>query len=86
MDSAEVFDKMSKSWVEAEPMNVSRANASSLVHNGNVLVAGGVSDDDHVVSSIEQFRRSASAFVPPYWSDLFVNLPRPLQGHRTMID
>jgi hypothetical protein len=85
INSAEVFDKIAKSWVKVQPMNVSRANASSLVHNGKVLVAGGVSGDKHVVSSIEQFSRNASAFVPPDWSNLFVNLPRPLQGHHIVL-
>ena len=79
--SAEVFDKTTNSWVQVQPMKVSRARASSVVYNGQVLVAGGVSGDKQVVSSMETFSRNASAFVPPQWSNLIANLPKPLQGH-----
>ena len=82
--SAEVFNKMTNSWLNTQPMKLCRASASSVVYNGQVLVAGGVSGNQHVVSSMETFSRNASAFVPPHWSNLIANLPKPLQGHRTV--
>ncbi len=87
MNSVEVFDKITNSWIEVQPMKTCRASASSVVYNGQVLVTGGAtsSNGNQVVSSMEQFSRNASAFVPPQWSNLFVHLPRPLQGHRTVL-
>ncbi len=85
--SVEVFDKITNSWVKVQPMKTCRASASSVVYNGQVLVTGGAtsSNGKQVVSSMEQFSRNASAFVPPQWSNLFVNLPRPLKGHRIVL-
>ena len=82
-NSVEVFDKITNSWVKVQPMETCRASGSSVVYNGQVLVTGGSSSSNgnHPVSSMEKFRRNASAFVPPWWSNLFVHLPRPLQGH-----
>ena len=80
-NKVEIFDKTSNSWMELKPMNTSRANASSIVYNGHVLVTGGTSSCKRVVSSIEQFSLNANPYVPPGWSDLAVKLPRPLRGH-----
>ena len=85
LNSVEVFDKTTNSWIQMESMEKHRANASSVVYNGQVLVTGGISDGDHVVSSMEQFSHNASPFVPPSWYNLLVNLPRPLTGHRTVL-
>ncbi|CAB4022200.1 E3 ubiquitin- ligase PDZRN3-like [Paramuricea clavata] len=86
LNSVEVFDKTTNSWIQMKSMKKHRANASSVVYNGDtVLVTGGISGDSHVVSSMEQFSRNASPFVPPSWSNLSVNLPRPLRGHRTVL-
>ncbi len=87
MNSVEVFDKITNSWVKVQPMETCRASASSVVYNGQVLVTGGAtsSNYNYPVSSMEKFRRNASAFVPPWWSNLSVHLPRPLQGHRCVL-
>jgi hypothetical protein len=85
LNSVEVFDKTTNSWIQMKAMKKQRANASSVVYNGQVLVTGGISDGGHVVSSMEQFSRNASPFLPPSWSNLSVNLPRPLKGHRTVL-
>jgi hypothetical protein len=84
LNSAEIFDKTSHSWVQLQPMKTCRANASSLVYNSQVLVTGGNSGDSDL-SSIEQFSRNANPFVPPCWSNLEVNLPRPLRGHYSVV-
>ncbi|CAB4041098.1 E3 ubiquitin- ligase NRDP1 [Paramuricea clavata] len=83
-NSVEVFDKTTNSWIKMKPMKKQRANASSVVYNGHVLVTGGISDGNHIVSSMEQLKCSASPFVLPSWSNLMANLPRPLTGHRTV--
>jgi hypothetical protein len=85
LNSAEIFDKITNSWIELKPMNKSRAAASSVVYNGQVLVTGGTSDGKNFVSSIEQFSRNVNPLVPPCWSNLPVNLPRSLKGHHTVL-
>ena len=83
-NTAEVFDKTSNSWIELKPMKIYRVNASSIVYNGHVLVTGG-HDGNRVVSGMEQFSLNASPYVPACWSNLEVNLPKPLQGHGTVL-
>ena len=83
-NTAEVFDKTSNSWMELRTMKIYRANASSTVYNGHVLVTGG-HDGNRVVSSMEQFSLNASPYVPACWSNLEVKLPRPLRGHFTVL-
>jgi N-acetylneuraminic acid mutarotase len=85
LNSVEVFDKTANSWIKVKSMKKYRADATSVVYNGQVLVTRGISDGNHVVSSMEAFSRNASPFVPPSWSNLSVNLPRPLSGHRTVL-
>ena len=84
-NTAEVFDKTSYSWIQTKPMKECRVHASSIVHNGHVLVTGGTSTSNRVESSIEQFGPNASPYVPPFWSYLAVKLPRPLKGHCTVV-
>ncbi len=85
LDSVEIFDKTSNSWIQLQPMKTCRANASSVVYNGQVLVTGGTSGDSNVLSSIEQYSRNANPFVPPCWSNLPVNLPRALKEHHAVL-
>ncbi|CAB3990981.1 kelch domain-containing 8B-like isoform X2 [Paramuricea clavata] len=66
-------------------MNESRADASSVVYNGQVLVTGGTSDDKIIVSSIEQFSRNPNPLIPPCWSYFSFNLPKALNGHRSVL-
>ena len=66
-------------------MKTCRANASSVVYNGQVLVTGGTSGDSNVLSSIEQYSCNTNPFVPPCWSNFPVNLPRALKEHRTVL-
>jgi N-acetylneuraminic acid mutarotase len=84
-NSVEIFDKTTNSWIQLQPMPKFRFNASSVVYNGEVLVTGGLWQGQHVLTSMEQFSRNANPFVPPCWSNLPVNLPRPLRGHRTVL-
>ena len=85
LNSVEIFDKTTNSWIELKPMNKSRADASSVIYNGQVLVTGGTSDGKNIVSSIEQFSRNVNPLVPPCWSYFSVNLPRSLRGHRSVL-
>ena len=85
LNSAEIFDKTTNSWIELKPMNKSRADASSVVYNGQVLVTGGTFDDSNIMSSIEQFSRNVNPLVPPCWSYFSVNLPKALRGHRSVL-
>ena len=83
-DSVEIFDKTSNSWIQLEPMTKRRAYASSAVYNGDVLVTGG-SGGNHLVYTIEQLSNNVHPFIPPSWSKLQVNLPRPLRDHCCMV-
>ena len=83
-NTAEVFDKVSNCWIELKPMKMIRSSASSVLYNGNVLVSGG-SSQGRVMSSMEQWSFNISPFTLPCWSNLAVKLPRPLQGHQTVL-
>jgi N-acetylneuraminic acid mutarotase len=85
LNSAEIFDKTTNSWIELKPLNKSRANASSVVYNGQVLVTGGTSANSNILSSIEKFSTNPNPLVPPCWSNFAVNLPRTLKEHRTVL-
>ena len=84
-NSVEIFDKTTNSWIQLQPMKKCRRSASSVVYNGQVLVTGGISNQDNVMSSMEQFSRNVNPFVPPRWSNSPVNLPRPLRGHCSVL-
>ena len=85
LNSAEIFDKTTNSWIELKPMKSRRANSSSVVYNGQILVTGGTSDGTNIVSSIEQFSRNVNPLVPPCWSNFSVNLPKALRKHRSVL-
>ncbi len=85
INSVEIFDKTTNSWIQLQPMKKCRRNASSVVYNGHVLVTGGISDKGNVTSSMEQFSRNVNPFVPPRWSNHPINLPRPLKGHCSVL-
>ena len=85
-NTAEVFDKISKTWIQLQPMKMCRANASSILYNGSVLVTGGTYSDNRVtLSSIEQCSFHTSPYLPLCWSNLAVKLPRPLRRHCTVL-
>ena len=83
-NAAEVFYKVSNSWIELKPMQVSRSSASSVLYNGGVLVTGG-SSGGRAMSSMEQWSFNISPFIVPCWSPVEAKLPRPLKGHRTVL-
>ena len=91
LSSAEIFDKTSNSWIPLKPIKTSRAEASSVVYKGQVLVTGGTSyktsysREKSAISSIEQLNRHVNPLLPPNWSLLSVNLPRALRGHGTVL-
>ena len=83
--SAEVFDKTSNSWIPLKPMKMCRAEASSVVCNGQVFVTGGTWDGRNILSNIEKFSSNVNLLVPPCWSYFPLNLPRALKGHYTVV-
>ena len=84
LNSVEIFDKTNNSWMQLQPMKQCRAEASSVVYNGQVLVTGGI-NDENILSSMEQLNRNPNQFAPPFWSNFPVNLPRPLAEHRSVV-
>ena len=85
LNSAEVFDKTSNSWIPLKPMKTCRAESSSVVYNGQVFVTGGTSDRKNILSSMEKFSSNVNPLVPPCWSYFPLNLPRALKGHYTVV-
>ena len=85
LNSAEVFDKTSNSWIPLKPMKTCRAESSSVVYNGQVFVTGGTSDGKTILSSMEKFSSNVNPLVPPCWSYFPLNLPRALKGHCTVV-
>ena len=66
-------------------MKMCHADASSVSYDGQVLVTGGTSDGDNILSTIEHFRKNPNPLVPACWSNFPVNLPKPLRGHYTFV-
>ena len=85
LNSVEIFDKTNNSWIELQPMKKCRADASSVVYNGQVLVTGGTPNGENILSSMEQLNHNPNQFVPPFWSTFPVNLPQALAGHRSVV-
>ena len=85
LNSAEIFDKTTNSWIQLEPMKTFRAKASSVVYDSHVLVTGGTTDGTNFLSSMEQLSSNSNPFVPPFWYNFPVNLPRALRGHRSVL-
>jgi hypothetical protein len=85
LNSAEIFDKTTNSWIQLEPMKTFRAKASSVVYDSHVLVTGGTTDGTNILSSMEQLNSNSNQFVPPFWYNFPVNLPRALRGHRSVL-
>ena len=85
LNSAEVFDKTSNSWIPLKHMKTCRAESSSVVYNGQVFVTGGTSNGENILSSIEKFSNNVNPLVPPCWSYFPLNLPRALKGHYTLV-
>ena len=85
LNSVEIFNKTTNSWIALQPMKKCRAHASSVVYNGQVLVTGGATKGENILSSMEQLNHSPNQFVPPFWSNFQVNLPRALAGHRSVV-
>jgi hypothetical protein len=85
LNSAEIFDKTTNSWIQLEPMKTFRAKASSVVYDSHVLVTGGTTDGTNILSSMEQLSSNANPFVPPFWYNFPVNLPRALRGHQSVL-
>ena len=85
LSSVEIFDKTNNSWIQLQPMKKCRAEASSVVYNGQILVTGGTPNGENMLSSMEQLNHSPNQFVPPFWSNFPVNLPQALAGHRSVV-
>ena len=85
LNSVEIFNKTTNSWIELQRMKTCRAHASSVVYNSQVLVTGGTPNGENMLSSMEQLNHSPNQFVPPFWSNFPVNLPQALAGHRSVV-
>ena len=85
LNSAEVFDKNSNSWILLKHMKTCRAESSSVVYNGQVFVTGGTSNGENILSSMEKFSNNVNPLVPPCWSYFPLNLPRTLKRHYTLV-
>ena len=85
LNSAEVFDKTSNSWIPLKHMKTCRAESSSVVYNGQVFVTGGTSNGENILSNMEKFSSNVNPLVPPCWSYFPLNLPRALKRHYTLV-
>ena len=85
LNSAEVFDKTSNSWIPLKHMKTCRAESSSVVYNGQVFVTGGTSNGENILSNMEKFSSNVNRLVPPCWSYFPLNLPRALKRHHTLV-
>jgi N-acetylneuraminic acid mutarotase len=77
--SVEVFNMATKTWRTLSEMNECRGAASSVLHQGHVIVTGGYSDQD--LDSVEELN-----LVDGQWIDkTHIKLPAPSSGHTCVV-
>ena len=80
LNSVEMFNLVTRTWTQLQPMRLTREGPSSVVHNNQVFVIGGR------VSSIEKL--SLNAVQAPQsvrWENVPAEVPGELHGHGSVV-
>ena len=81
LNSVEMFNLSTGTWTQLQPMKECRSQASSVVYNNHVIVAGGYGKNGAMKSMERLSRNAAHARQSISWEELTVELPGRLHGH-----
>ena len=86
LNSVEMFSLSNATWTPLKPMKEGRQGASSVVHNNQVFVMGGVGQSRRGIKSIEKLSLNA-VYVDQSitWENVLAELPEPLNGHCSVV-
>ncbi|CAB4018562.1 E3 ubiquitin- ligase NRDP1 [Paramuricea clavata] len=86
LNSVEMFSLLNATWTPLKRMKESRRRASSVVHNNQMFVIGGVGQSAIAMKSIEKLSLNAVQVDQPItWENVLAKLPAPLFGHCSVV-
>ena len=85
-DSVEMFSLTNATWTPLKPMREGRQRASSVVHNNQIFVMGGLGKSGLSIRSMEKLSLNAVQVDQSIaWENVPAKLPGPLQGHCSVV-
>ncbi len=85
-NSVEMFSLSNATWTPLKPMREGRQGASSVVHNNQIFVMGGIGKSGLSTRSMEKLSLNAVQVDQSIaWKDISATLPGPLQGHCSVV-
>jgi N-acetylneuraminic acid mutarotase len=86
LNSVEMFSLSNATWTPLKPMKESRSRPSSVVHNNQIFVMGGVGQSGEGIKSIEKLSLNAVHVDQSItWENVLAELPEPLCGHCSVV-
>ena len=85
-NSVEMFSLSNATWTPLQPMKERRSRQSSVVHNNQIFVMGGVGQGGIAINSIEKLSVNAVQVDQSItWENVLAKLPVPLYGHCSVV-
>jgi N-acetylneuraminic acid mutarotase len=85
-NSVEMFSLLNVTWTPLKPMKEGRQGASSVVHNNQMFVMGGLGQSRRGIKSIEKLSLNAVQVDQSItWESVLAELPAPLFGHCSVV-
>ena len=85
LQSVEMFDLSKQAWTLLQPMNESRAGASAVVYNNQMIVSGGMDNEENITNSIEALANVDEVSRLSTWENIPAKLPCKLLRHQTVV-
>ena len=85
LQSVEMFDLSKQAWTLLQPMNESRAGASAVVYNNQMIVSGGMDNEENITNSIEALANVDEVSRLSAWENIPAKLPCKLLRHQTVV-
>ena len=86
LNSVEMFSLLNATWTPLKPMKESCMRASSVVHNNQMFVVGGVDQSGTGIKSIEKLSLNAVHVDQSItWENVLAELPGALNGHCSVV-
>ena len=81
-----MFSLLNATWTPLKPMKESRSRQSSVVHNNQIFVMGGVGLSEETIKSIEKLSLNAVQVDQSItWENVLAVLPEPLCRHCSVV-
>ncbi|CAB3982506.1 galactose oxidase [Paramuricea clavata] len=86
LNSVEMFSLLNATWTSLQPMKEGRYKASSVVHNNQIFVMGGLGQSGTEIKSIEKLSLNAVQVNQSItWENVLAELPEALFGHCSVV-